>query len=89
MNQKDRELIDELRQEINQLKKMVEKIYTLVSYRDYYPQREKRPNPYEYPRYSNAKTTTYSNAKTTTTDYKKNRGDNEVVFLKEAEWYNP
>ena len=44
-------------------------------------QREKRPNPYEYPR--------YTNAKTTTTEYKKNRGDNEVVFLKEAEWYNP
>jgi len=81
MNQKDRELIDELRQEINQLKKMVEKIYNLLSYKDYYPQREKRPNPYEYPR--------WSNAKTTTTEYKKNRGDNEVVFLKEAEWYNP
>jgi len=81
MNQKDRELIDELRQEINQLKKMVEKIYTLVSYQDYNPQREKRPNPYEYPR--------WSNAKTTTTDYKKTRGENEVVFLKEADWYNP
>ena len=80
-DQKDRELIDELRQEINQLKKMVEKIYTLVSFRDYYPQREKRPNPYEYPR--------YTNAKTTTSDYKKTRGENEVVFLKEADWYNP
>ena len=79
MNQKDRELIDELRQEINQIKKVVDKIYALLSYQDYNPKREKRPNPYEYPR--------WSNAKTTTNDYKRTRGENEVVFLKEAERY--
>ena len=88
MNQKDREILghqrikmDKLQKQIDEIKTVVDKIYNLLNYQEYHPNREKRPTPYEYPRFSSAKATIPNNILI--------RGENEVVLLKEAERYNP